>query len=426
VSANLQRAALLFRQSRFDLAERELRQALGDAPNDARAHALLGLCLAKAERFDEATREAQEAIALAPDLPLTHYALADILHDRARLDEAHAAILEAIRLDPEDADYRALLANVLADRRRWPEALEAADDALRLDAEHTPATNLRAMALLHLGRKEEAGATIEGALARDPENAASHANLGWNLLHRADHDRAIEHFREALRIDPTFEWAREGLVESLKARYRLYGLLLRYFLWMSRLGGRARWLVLIGAYIGFRVLRGVASAAPALAPLVTPVLILYGAFALSTWLADPLFNLVLRLNRYGRYALSPDQVLASNWVGGVLLAGILSALAGLATGQSAFFIAAFLFVAFSLPVAGTFNCAPGWPRRAMAIYTAVLGAIALAGLSQLSFARPGTDPFPTDTAAALLGLFLVGVFLSGWIANILATVRPKR
>jgi tetratricopeptide (TPR) repeat protein len=424
VSVNLQRAALLFRQSRFDLAERELRQALGDAPNDARAHALLGLCLAKAERFDEATREAEEAIALAPDLPLTHYALADILHDRARLEEARAVILEAIRLDPEDADYRALLANILADQQRWPEALAAAEDGLRLDPEHTPATNLRAIALLHLGRKEEAGATIEGALARDPENAASHANLGWNLLHRAEYDRALEHFLEALRIDPTFDWAREGLVEALKARHRIYGLLLRYFLWMSRLDGRARWLVLIGAYIGFRVLRGVASAAPALAIIITPVLVVYGAFALSTWLADPLFNLVLRLNRYGRYALSPDQILASNWVGGVLLAGLLSALAGLATGHPAFLFAAFLFVAFSLPVAGTFNCAPGWPRRAMAIYTAALGVLGLAGIAQLPFGRPAADPLPD--AAGLLGIFLFGVFLSGWIANILANVRPKR
>ncbi len=426
MSANLERAVLLYRQSRYDLAERELRLVLGDEPNDARAHALLGLCLAKAERFEEATREAQVAVGAAPDLPFTHYALADILHDRARLGEAQSAIQEAIRLDPEDADYRALLANILADQQRWPDALEAAEEGLRLDGEHVAATNLRAMALLHLGRMEEAGATIEGALARDPENAASHANLGWNLLHRGEHEQALEHFREALRIDPTFDWARQGLVESLKARYRVYGLLLRYFLWMSRLGGRTRWLVLIGAYFGFRVLRGIAQAAPPLAPLIAPFLVVYGAFALSTWLADPLFNLVLRLNRFGRYALSRDEVVASNWVGGVLLAALLSVLAALGTGQSAFVVAAFAFVAISLPLAGTFNCAVGWPRRAMAIYTAALGLLGLAGLTQLSFGRTGGDPFENDAAAGLLGLFLLGVFLSGWVANILATVRPKR
>ena len=66
------RAAMLFQQSRFDLAEQELRQALMADPNDPHAHALLALCLARREEFAEATSEAHTAVGLAPDWAYAH------------------------------------------------------------------------------------------------------------------------------------------------------------------------------------------------------------------------------------------------------------------------------------------------------------------------------------------------------------------
>ena len=58
MGAHLARAQLLLEQARYDLAEEELRQAIGEEPEPALAHALLALCLTARERFDEATREA--------------------------------------------------------------------------------------------------------------------------------------------------------------------------------------------------------------------------------------------------------------------------------------------------------------------------------------------------------------------------------
>ena len=114
------------------------------------------------------------------------------------------------------------------------------------------APNLRAMALVNLGRKREAAEAMRGTLAKDPQNAFSHANQGWTLLHQGDHAQGLEHFREALRIDPELDWAAAGTVEALKARHLLYRLMLRYFLWMSRLGGRARWGVILGVLFASR------------------------------------------------------------------------------------------------------------------------------------------------------------------------------
>ena len=65
MNPNLQRALLLFQQSRHDLAEAELRQSLASEPQDAYAHALLALCLSKRESFQEATDEARQASSAA-------------------------------------------------------------------------------------------------------------------------------------------------------------------------------------------------------------------------------------------------------------------------------------------------------------------------------------------------------------------------
>ena len=67
MNPNLERAILLYQQSRYDMAAEELRQSLAAQPQDPYSHALLGLCLAHQEQYQEATAEAHQAIRLGPD-----------------------------------------------------------------------------------------------------------------------------------------------------------------------------------------------------------------------------------------------------------------------------------------------------------------------------------------------------------------------
>ena len=120
--------------------------------------------------------------------------------------------------------------------------------------------------MVKLGRRGEAGAASTRQLSRDPEDAYSHANQGWTLLHRGDPRKALEHFRESLRLDPDLEWARAGIVEALKARYVVYRWVLMYFLFMARFSERAQWIILLGGYLGYRMLINVAKSHPPLAP----------------------------------------------------------------------------------------------------------------------------------------------------------------
>lgn len=411
-TGGIERSRLLLEQGRYDLAEKELRRQLAEDHQDALSHALLAFCLMKQERLPEAEREAREAVGLAPDSAYSHFYLGQVLDQRDRLEPAAAAFQEAIRLDPEEADYLAGLASIRVQQRRWDEALAAVEQGLELDPDHDACTNLHAMILTHTGKTDQAHSTLDDALARDPDNAFTHANRGWTLLRESRPKEAIEHFREALRLDPTFEYARIGIVEAMKARNPIYRPILRFFLWMGSLQGRTQMWLILGLFFGMRLIRQVARTQPSLAPFLYPVIFLYLVFVLLTWVSDPLFNLLLRLDRFGRLALSREQIQASNWFGGVLGLALLALVAGLATGSETLLFVALGAAALILPVTAVFRCRPGWPRRAMAGYTALLVVGMAVALSR-------------GAVAGFLGIALIGAVLSTWIGSGLSFVSSS-
>ncbi len=435
MTARLERALLLYGQSRYELAEKELRLGLADDPDDAVAHALLSLCLSGRKDYTAATEEAERAVGCGPDLPLAHHALGAALHHRNREPEAEASAREAVRLNPADPDHHALLASIRAAREDWAGVLAAADEGLAHDPDHGGCVNLRAMALVRLGRRAEAGHALEGALGRAPEDAFTHANRGWTLLHENDPKQALVHFREALRLDPDLEFARVGMIEAVKARHWVYRQVLRYFLWMARLSPGARWGVVIGLLVLQRLTAAAAEANPALKPILDPLLVAYLVFVMTTWTAGPLSNLFLRFNRFGRLALSREQRAASNLVAVCLTGAVTCAGYGLAGPSDYNFLGwppAMGFLFLLMPVSSVYVCDPGWPRRVMAAYSglmavAVLAAVGLFaaavdldrhdGRTALGYVRTGLELLQANMWAGLL---------SGFVANWLMTVRPRR
>jgi tetratricopeptide (TPR) repeat protein len=430
MNPNLERGILLYRQSRHEMAEAQLRQSLTDQPDDAYAHALLALCLAHLEKFQDATVEAKEAIHLQPDSSFAHFAHARVLFDRNHLPEARAAIEEAIRLDAAEADYFSLLAAIHSQESRWREALQAAEQGLQIDPEHVGCMNLRAMSMVKLGRKVEAGASIEAALAKHPESALTHANQGWTLLEKGEPAKALEHFREALRLEPENEWARRGIVEALKARNIVYAVMLKYFLWMSRFSRRGQWGIILAGYFGNNILAAVAASNHELAPWLLPLRILYFCFVLMTWMAYPFFNLLLRLNRFGRLALSREQTVASNWFGLCLLCALLGLASCFWQGfRLPWLMAALVFGVLLVPVSAVFRCPAGWRRRTMA---GLAIGLALSGTGAVIFTAPAVQrAMPSaknsgDLGWGLFAICLIGAMASTWVTNVFRSQRLRR
>lgn len=410
MSAHLERAQLLLAQSRAGDAERESMLALSVQPENPQALALLALSRIEQDKRDSALEAAESAVGLAPDVPYFHYVHAVVLHRSDREEDAFRAVQEALRIDPSDADNFSLLSSIELARRRWPAALEAAEQALALNPEHVGANNLRAMALVRLGRKEEAMQTVDFALNRAPDDAFSHANQGWNCLHRNDPKQAQVHFREALRLQPDLEYARQGMLEALKARNPIYRGMLAYFLWLGRQSARFQWAFIIGIYFGSRAARELAEAQPQLNWLWWPLLGLFYVFVYLSWTSQPMFNLMLRFDRFGRHVLSDDQRIGANWFGAVFLLLIASLVLWLGLDSTVGLFGAVVCAVLSICVAATFG-RMGRSRAILAGCTALLAALAIGGGLMIVNGNSG--------GSALISAFAIGFIAFQLLANVL-------
>ncbi|MFG0317654.1 MAG: tetratricopeptide repeat protein [Planctomycetota bacterium JB042] len=368
----LARAHHLLAVDRPEAAASELTAFLGDAPDSVEARLLLAQASLRLERYDDASAHAADAVRLAPDHALPHRVRARVELARGRLDVADEAIAESIRLEPREPDAHGIRAMIRVERKEWREALAAAEEGLELDAENSRCTNLAAIALTRLGEESRAAEVLRGQLARSPDDPLTHANQGWTELHAGRYDRALEHFREALRLDPEQDWARRGVLEALRARHRLYRPILRYFLWMDRLSSRAQFGILFGGWIAYQGVRTLAADDSPLRPLLLLLAAAYLVFALSTWFATPLANGLLCLSRFGRLALTGWEKLASAVVVPLLLVGILAVLGAL--GEAAV-LPGLVVGLLAFPLAVTFQMTERKARGAMLAFTLLVAAL---------------------------------------------------
>jgi tetratricopeptide (TPR) repeat protein len=277
---------------------------------------------------------------------------------------------------------------------------------------------MRANALMRLGRNKEARATLDTALAEDPDSPHSHASQGWVALDARKYDTALFHFSEALRRDPNHEWARSGLVEAMKAKNVLYRPLLAYFLFMSKLTEKQRWLVILAIWFGPRILRSIGKSYPPFYPVAVVVGFACLALVLVSWLGGPLSNFLLALNKFGRAALLPIERNVAYLVGGCVIAA-LSCLAGAYFAPATLpFAAAFFIVGFA--ATGIEQCEPGFPRRA------AIGLAGLIGLAALLGAALTLTATRASLGTSILGISFLGAMIATWIVNGLMTMKPKK
>lgn len=419
----IQRVALLYDQQRFDLAEQEARQVLASDPEDPTAHAMLSLSLTQLEQLDEATDEAELAIAEAPDLPLAHVAHAWALLGRNRFAGARRAAGEAIRLEPSDPDHHAVLANVEIANRRWAAAYEATNRGLAIVGDHAGLLQARSVAAAHLGKLDEATETSTAALRQRPDEPSALATRGYQLMHAGRFREARAEFTAALQRDPNNRLARSGLVETIKATNPLYAIILRYFLWMSRLPTWQQLLVVFGGPAIFRSARRFFDANPSTQWLVGPIVAVWLFLVLSTWLAVPLSNLALFVHPLGRHALDEEERLEASILGGLLLVAIIGfVLFALGTDAGLFVMIASAAVAVT--TSGAFRASEGWPRWVLGVI-AVAVAVTGAAAAALAFIRP--EGIENSSPAWVAFFVAVGLtVVSTWLAQWLMRVQPAR
>lgn len=398
---------------RYADAESAFKEALAQEPNDGFAlHQLAACQLHLPGRPRDALTTIDSAIALEPNDADHHVLRSFILGGLRRPKESLVAVETARSLDPQHSGALVAAAQAHLQMEKWPLAEQAAREALALDADNSAAANQLAHALRLQNKHEENASHLAGMLARDPEDEFTHANAGWSALQRGERRIAEVHFREALRLDPDFESAREGLLNSFRARSPIYRGYLRYCFFMQRISSGRRWAMVIGLWLGSKF----AGAIPGGYALVA----VYMLFVLWVWVAKAVGNFFLLFDRFARCALRADEKREAAAVGGALSFGLVLLIAGFWISAPVMLAGAGL-IASSFPLSMTFtNHAPlgRWLFGSVA-------AVMLAGIALLLAVRY----LPLADSEIAMQLFVAGAFGClgcTWLGSIPALRRGER
>ncbi|WP_378176601.1 tetratricopeptide repeat protein [Aquimarina sp. SS2-1] len=303
-----ERGFQLFQIGKYDKALQSLKEGLQSDPENYWAKSLLIRCYLELNEFEKAERMNNLLISQYPNEDELFYNKSVILWHNEDKKEALAAIDDAISLDPYNPDYFGYKGLMLLESKDYIESLACADEGLTLNPNNVLCLNVRAQTLTKLNRKQEAEQTVSNTLNQDPEGSFSHANVGWVHLEQGNHKKAMHHFKESLKNDPTSRYAKDGMLESIKAKNFVYRLFLKYSFWVSNMKEGNQWAFIIGLYIAYRIAVFLLSktAYPYLAYFV---IVPYLLFALGGWIIGPLSNAILLLNPNGKYLLeTKDRV----------------------------------------------------------------------------------------------------------------------
>ncbi|MBL3659060.1 tetratricopeptide repeat protein [Fulvivirga sediminis] len=322
---SLYKAEHLMNQGRYGEAIKEVNTHLAADPESIPGLIMLVqiyMAMSKDEKADEV---ADQLLARKPDDFTILYLKAITLSRLAKRKEALKFVNSALAYNPHMADAHGLKASIFYHDAEFEKSLEAANAGLSEDAHNETCLNFRSMALLKLGRAEDHFNADQEALKTNPMNPTTHATVGFSALEKGESDKAKEHFREALRIDPSNEYARSGMMMAIKSTNIFYALFLKYVFWMSGLKPQVRWGVVIIGYLLIQGLSRYSDALGAFEPIAQVIIILYMIFAISTWIINPVSNVFLRFHSFGKYLLSEEDIKVANVCAGLLLLSLCGA-----------------------------------------------------------------------------------------------------
>ena len=415
--SELQHGILLQDQGRIEEAEACFHSVLAREPDNDFVYSRLALCQMNQEgRKRDALKSIEEAIRIRPDDAFYYSVKSLILADLHRGKDAVAAAEQALAIHPGDAFSYTAKANAYCEMHRWADAEEWSLKALAIDADHSMAANILTHVLRLQGKSDLNELAVDQLLAADPEDSLAHVNAGWSALQRFDNTVAEEHFREALRLDPESEPARDGLLESFKARSWFYRTYLSYCFFMQRFTGGKQWAIIIAFYVAYRVLTRI------LSPIASGIVVfLYLGFVMWVWLAPGIGNFLVFLDKSARLALRKSERRLGIAVGGALFSGILILVTGIIWSSIPAMILGTGLVLSTVPASLAFD---NESKKGRLVFGSIVGFVYFATL--LSSSYEALYPKVNDLSRLSLWLgipAIVSAVLCTWLGNIPALRR---
>jgi tetratricopeptide (TPR) repeat protein len=422
MSADLTRAQLLRERGRHEEAVATLLSHLAHFPEDPGA--FIELALNRSEipgQLRQALDDAKTASGLMPGEAFPLALQSRILSQLERPKEALPLAESAIALDPEFGFAWNSKCLALIGLNRWKEAEDCARTALGLDADDEFASNLLAHSLRMQNRLAESEDESKRRLARNPEDAFSFANAGWSALQRGDVKGAEGHFKEALRIDPEMDHARDGLKQSYRARSAFFRVFLKWSFFMQRFSANHQFAIIIGLIVGFRILRVLAASVHPL--LVIPVALVYYLFVFGSWLSDGIANFLLLRDPVARLSLDRGEKIEGAAMGVLLVGGLVGLVAGASMGMSPLIVAGGILMVTALPASMIFT---NPSRIGRVVFSLIALAVLLMGAMMVFdvAVHPGRRILD-GAAGSLYGIVLLLGLGSTWLAMIPALRKGR-
>jgi tetratricopeptide (TPR) repeat protein len=203
-------AQSLARQRRLEEAAQELTK-IPEANRDAEAWYALG----RVEVLQGDLASGRKHFLAAHELEKQRYevlrALLDLDVKEGRLAESAQRIASALAERPDDSKLVQLQGEVALYSGDNATAEKSFQRAIELDANDLGAYEKLARYLMVTGRQDEVVKTYESALSQNPDSARLHLTVGSLYELRQDVPKAIEHYENAVRLDPELAVAKNNL-----------------------------------------------------------------------------------------------------------------------------------------------------------------------------------------------------------------------
>lgn len=352
------RAEILFNQRRYDLAAAEFKQEIAEHPDSDRGYTALALSLMNQAKLESATLGLIDyALSLDAENDWNHYTLAFYWYLKSDYERARVAIEQAIALDPNSDLYFYILARILFDRGQTKFTLDTRRSlgvililsrgalfpigfgmlaicksywirsylksvfapltrSLSINPQYLPALNLQTEILITTRRPKRALASSQAGLEIDPNNVTAHKLHGQILTGCGKYTEAIDHFQSALRINPSSQETKAGLLEAMRSQYWIYP-------WISMTNWRGKLTMFSVLLIGIIIRLSIDNSAPELANIRTFLGIFIATSIINViFLSFParwIFNLCLQIDPKNRLLLSERNAIISNYIAGLAL-----------------------------------------------------------------------------------------------------------
>jgi len=191
------------------------RDVLAKRPQSQRAHAAIGVFLARDGKHEQAIEYFNQALKMNPTDAKSLYNLALSLEALGREDEAIEQLRKSIELRPDAAPCHAKLGLMLAARRRYEEALPHFREAVRLQPLHPGYRLNLGRGLMEMGRTDQAVETFKELLGLDPKCAQAYYQLGNIYAQQGQFRLAAGQFKLAIDCQEDFAAAHVGLAQAL-------------------------------------------------------------------------------------------------------------------------------------------------------------------------------------------------------------------